>query len=42
MEIYIEVLNSEVIIRPDEIPVEGRIFYGSLIEDAYDYPDGYI
>lgn len=41
MEIYIEVLNSEVIIRPDETPVEGRIFYGSLISEAYEHPDGY-
>lgn len=42
MEIYIEVLNSEVIIRPDEIPQEGRVFYGGFIADAYEYPDGYI
>ena len=42
MEIYIEVLNSECIIRPDEIPQEGRIFYGDFIADAYEYPDGYI
>ena len=40
MEIYIEVLNSECIIRPDEIPQEGRIFYGDFIADAYEYPDG--
>ena len=42
MEIYIEVLNSECIIRPDEIPQEGRVFYGNFIADAYEYPDGYI
>ena len=42
MEIYIEVLNSECIIRPDETPQEGRVFYGSFIADAYEYPDGYI
>lgn len=41
MEIYIEVLNSEVIIRPDETPQEGRVFYGGFIADAYEYPDGY-
>lgn len=41
IEIYIEVLNSEVIIRPDETPEEGRIFYSSYISDAYEYPDGY-
>ena len=41
MEIYIEVLNGEVIIRPDETPQEGRVFYGGLIADAYEYPDGY-
>lgn len=41
MEIYIEVLNNEVIVRPDETPVEGRIFYGTYISDAYEYPDGY-
>lgn len=42
MEIYIEVLNSEVIIRPDETPQEGRVFYGNDIKTAYEYPDGYI
>lgn len=41
MEIYIEVLNAECIIRPDEIPQEGRVFYGGLIADAYEYPDGW-
>ena len=41
MEIYIEVLNAECIIRPDETPQEGRVFYGNLISDAYEYPDGY-
>lgn len=41
MEIYIEVLNEECIIRPDEIPQEGRVFYGGLIADAYEYPDGW-
>lgn len=41
MEIYIEVLNSECIIRPDETPQEGRVFYGGLIADAYEYPDGW-
>lgn len=41
-EIYIEVLNGDVIIRPDEIPQEGRIFYGNDIKTAYEYPDGYI
>lgn len=41
MEIYIEVLNSDVIIRPDETPQEGRVFYGGFIADAYEYPDGY-
>lgn len=41
MEIYIEVLNSECIIRPDEVPQEGRVFYGGLIADAYEYPDGW-
>ena len=40
-EIYIEVLNNDVIIRPDEIPQEGRIFYGDNIKTAYEYPDGY-
>ena len=40
MEIYIEVLNDECIIRPDEIPQEGRIFYSDFIADAYEYPDG--
>lgn len=40
-EIYIEVLNGDVIIRPDEIPQEGRIFYGDNIKTAYEYPDGY-
>lgn len=40
-EIYIEVLNDDVIIRPDEIPQEGRIFYGDNIKTAYEYPDGY-
>lgn len=42
MEIYIEVLNSECIIRPDENPQEGRIFYGNDIKTAYEYPDGYM
>jgi hypothetical protein len=41
MEIYIEVLNAECIIRPDEIPQEGRVFYGGLVADAYEYPDGW-
>lgn len=41
MEIYIEVLNDECIIRPDETPQEGRVFYGGLIADAYEYPDGW-
>lgn len=41
-EIYIEVLNGDVIIRPDEIPQEGRVFYGNNIKTAYEYPDGYI
>ena len=41
-EIYIEVLNGDVIIRPDEIPQEGRIFYGDDIKTAYEYPDGYM
>ena len=41
-EIYIEVLNGDVIIRPDEIPQEGRIFYGNDIQTAYEYPDGYM
>lgn len=41
MEIYIEVLNAECIIRPDETPQEGRIFYGGSIADAYEYPDGW-
>ena len=41
-EIYIEVLNGNVIIRPDEIPQEGRVFYGDDIKTAYEYPDGYI
>ena len=41
MEIYIEVLNSECIIRPDEIPQEGRVFYGNDIKTAFEYPDGY-
>lgn len=41
MEIYIEVLNDECIIRPDEVPHEGRVFYGSFIADAYEYPDGW-
>ena len=41
-EIYIEVLNNDVIIRPDEIPQEGRVFYGNDIKTAYEYPDGYI
>lgn len=40
-EIYIEVLNGDVIIRPDEIPQEGRVFYGNNIKTAYEYPDGY-
>lgn len=40
-EIYIEVLNNDVIIRPDEIPQEGRVFYGDNIKTAYEYPDGY-
>ena len=40
-EIYIEVLNNDVIIRPDEIPQEGRVFYGNNIKTAYEYPDGY-
>ena len=41
-EIYIEVLNNDVIIRPDEIPQEGRVFYGNDIKTAYEYPDGYM
>ena len=41
-EIYIEVLNNDVIIRPDETPQEGRVFYGDDIKTAYEYPDGYI
>ena len=41
-EIYIEVLNNDVIIRPDEIPQEGRVFYGNDIKTAFEYPDGYI
>ena len=41
-EIYIEVLNGDVIIRPDEIPQEGRVFYGDDIKTAYEYPDGYM
>lgn len=40
-EIYIEVLNGDVIIRPDEIPQEGRVFYGNDIKTAYEYPDGW-
>lgn len=40
-EIYIEVLNGDVIIRPDEIPQEGRVFYGDNIKTAFEYPDGY-
>lgn len=39
MEIYIEVLNDDVIIRPDETPQEERIFYDDTIAEAFANPD---